>query len=268
MTKRFRDFRATTFLAFAAFAAFATSMPVISAGVRAGNRPAAVTIDLRGLRPSQANIGHAEATIRGRAIEKMDATERKEYLDEHPIAIVTGPGGRTHLVDGHHLAHAVLDLAGRGVLDSRVPGHVLADLSAMDERDFWKTMQDRKWAWLFDANDQPLSPRDLPARIEAMGDDRHRSLAWLLREEGCVEDLDQPFQEFFWARFLRKHVPLGDNKADTLRTALVAAKALAHGAGPASLPGYRHTHDQPSHDQIGKKNRRRLDSLESGSGRR
>lgn len=225
-------------------------------------------MDISAVRPSQLTIGLAESKIRARALEQMTAAERQGYLDDHPVSVVYGPGRALHLVDGHHLSWALVDLASRGIMEPKAPAKVLADLSGTREEEFWRTMKERHWLWLYDASDNPIHPSDLPPRIQDMKDDRHRSLAWLLREEGCFEDLDQPFQEFYWARFLRKNVRMPDNRAETITSALLAAKAIAHGDGPAALPGYIKQHSQIPHGEIGKKNRRRIDSLESATGRR
>ncbi len=230
--------------------------------------PRSTWVDLGSVVPSQQSIGLAESMIRSKALEQMTTIERREYLDDHPVSVVHGPGGKLHLVDGHHLSWALVDLASRGIMEAKAPAKVLADLSSSTDEEFWRTMRERNWVWLFDAEDNRIQPADLPLRLPDLKDDRYRSLAWLLREEGCFEDLDQPFQEFYWARYLRKKVTMNDNRAGTLRTALLAAKALAHSEDSAALPGYLKQHAQSPHTEISKKNRRRIDSLESVSGRR
>lgn len=239
------------------------SMPV--AGIAA---PQSTWMELGSVLPSQQSIGLAESMIRSKALEQMTALERREYLEDHPVSVVHGPGGKLHLVDGHHVSWALLDLASRGIMEAKAPAKVLADLSSSGEEEFWRIMRERNWVWLYDSADKPIQPADLPLRLRDLKDDRHRSLAWLLREEGCFEDLDQPFQEFYWARYLRKKVTVNDNRASTLRAALLEAKALAHGEDTVALPGYLKQHAQNPHTEISKKNRRRIDSLESGSRRR
>ena len=218
-------------------------------------------ISLSNIRPGQMTIGVAEARIRAAGLEAMTEQERREYLEEHPISIALGPKGRVHLVDGHHLSYALIELESRGVMPAKAPAKTLGDLSESSESDFWKTMQKRDWVYLFDEKDAPITSGDLPQRLKGLRDDRQRSLAWLLREEGCYQHIERPFQEFVWAKFLRKLVPVPNNQADSFRSALLAAKKLAHEPMASGLPGYKKTHNQQGHGEISAKNERRISTL-------
>lgn len=218
-------------------------------------------ISLSDIRPGQMTIGIAEARIRAAGLESMTDAERRQYLEEHPISIARGPKGHVHLVDGHHLSYALIELESRGVMAAKAPAKTLGDLSTSSESDFWKTMQKRDWVYLFDEKDAPINPADLPHRLKGLKDDRQRSLAWLLREEGCYKDLDRPFQEFAWAKFLRTLVPVPDNRAESFRSALLAAKKLAHEPTASGLPGYKKTHNQRVHGEISEKIERRISTL-------
>ncbi|NBQ53881.1 MAG: chromosome partitioning protein ParB [Proteobacteria bacterium] len=239
----------------------ATLVADVAAGsTRAGAAPTE-WISLSNIRPGQMTIGVAEARIRAAGIETMNGEERRQYLEEHPISIALGPKGRIHLIDGHHLSYALIELESRGVMAAKAPAKTLGDLSESTESDFWKTMQKRNWVYLFDEKDAPVKPGDLPQQMKGLRDDRQRSLAWLLREEGCYKDLDRPFQEFAWAQFLRTLVPVPDNRAESFRSALLAAKKLAHEAAAADLPGYKKTHNQRVHGEISDKIERRISTL-------
>lgn len=218
-------------------------------------------ISLSDIRPGQMTIGIAEARIRAAGLESMTEAERRQYLEEHPVSIARGPKGRVHLVDGHHLSYALIELESRGVMAAKAPAKTLGDLSESTESDFWKAMQKRNWVYLADERDAPIKPGDLPQRLTGLRDDRQRSLAWLLREEGCYKNLDRPFQEFAWAEFLRNLVPVPDNRAESFRSALLAAKKLAHDPKASQIPGYKKTHNQQGHGEISAKNERRISTL-------
>ncbi len=235
-------------------AAFATRT------TRAGATPLE-WISLSNIRPGQLTIGVAEARIRAAALEAMTEQERRQYLEEHPISIALGPKGRVHLVDGHHVSYALLELESRGVMAAKAPAKIWGDLSKSTESEFWETMQNRNWVYLFDEKGAPVKPGDLPQHLKGLRDDRQRSLAWLLREEDCYKNLDDPFQEFAWAQFLRTLVYVPDNRAESFRSALLAAKKLAHEAAAAGLPGYKKTHNQRVHTEISDKIERRISTL-------
>ncbi len=218
-------------------------------------------ISVSNIRPGQLAIGIAESRIRAAALETMTEPDRRLYLEEHPMSIVLGPKGRVHLIDGHHLGYALVELESRGVMPAKAPATTLGDLSGLSENEFWKTMQTRNWVYLADEHDAPIAPGDLPQNLKGLRDDRHRSLAWLLREEGCFKNLDRPFQEFVWAQFLRKLVKVPDNRAESFRSALLAAKKLAHEPTASELPGYKKTHNQQGHGEISEKNERRISTL-------
>jgi hypothetical protein len=221
-----------------------------------------ITVDIESLRPGQSAIGYAESAMRGHAIAKMDQAEREEYLEKHTMEVVAGPGERLHLVDGHHLAYTLLDLESRGVLEAKAPATVIADLSDLNEDEFWKTMIEKKWVFLLDRNDRQISAKDLPTSIRNLQDDPHRTLAWLLREEECYEKLEIPFQDFTWTKYLRGKIELTNNKPSSIRKALLAAKKLAHSRELADFPGFVSKHKAKDHDKLTKKAEKRLKSLE------
>ena len=52
----------------------------------------------------------------------------------------------------------------------------------------------------------PQPPKLLPKKIEDLQYDAYRSLAWIVRsKQGYIKN-DEPFSEFKWADFFRKHV--------------------------------------------------------------
>ena len=64
---------------------------------------------------------------------------------------------------------------------------------------------------LADADGRPVTPAQLPQRLERIPDDPCRSLAWLVRKNGgfCRSEMKQKeFAEFVWADWLRKQPEL------------------------------------------------------------
>ena len=221
-----------------------------------------ITVQVEQLVPGQSVIGKAEAIVRAKAIAAMKKDERQKYLLEHQLEVVSGPGRALHLVDGHHLAWALLELKRRGVMDASAPAAILGDYSGLTVAEFEKEMIRRKWVWLFDENDQPIQFDQLPRRIAGLKDAKHRTLSWFLREEGCYEKSETPFAEFAWASWLRQRISLDTNKPADIARALLEAKALAHDKNASGLPGYMGSHHQDPHDSLSKKTRRRLEYLQ------
>ncbi len=244
-------------LIYLTFTAFFTLSPIASAGLSP-----AKWIGISLLLPGQTSVGFAETKIRAKALEAMAEVDRREYLEDHEISVVTGPGGRLHLVDGHHLSFALLDLESRNIMEAKAPAVMLADFSALPEGEFWRSMEARQWVYLRDSDGRNIQPSDLPKTLKKMTDDRLRSLAWLLREEDCFDEISLPFQEFTWGNYLRKSVSMPDNRPASLRAGLLAAKELAHRAAAKNLPGFKLSHKQTPHGEISKKNSQRIQSLE------
>ncbi|MEY4631323.1 MAG: hypothetical protein RIQ81_1443 [Pseudomonadota bacterium] len=237
------------------------SIATLSLPAYAANRK--TTVQVEHLTPGQSSIGKAEAIIRANAIESMTPDEQQEYLREHQLEVVTGPGQKLHLVDGHHLAWALLELKKRGVMDAAAPAKVLGDYSQSTAPQFEKVLIRRNWVWLFDETDQPITVRQLPAQIAQLKDAPHRTLAWLLREEGCYDKSQTPFSDFAWASWLRQRIKLHTNHPADIARAVLEAKAIAHEKSAERLPGYLATHKQADHSSLTKKTKKRLASLEN-----
>jgi hypothetical protein len=131
--------------------------------------------------------------------------------------VVIGPGGVRYLTDGHHSFTELIDSPDGGP-SMHIRVRVVADLSSLDENAFWQRMQDEHWVWLRDANDQPITPAQLPASIGlgSLGDDQYRSLVYFTRDIGyeqpTADDGGSPeFLEFYWARWLRASYDLSQH---------------------------------------------------------
>lgn len=191
-----------------------------------------VKVRLNGLLPTQFSYGHHEVDLKR---EKLDRIAKKKgalgrYKRKHPGLVVRGPAGRLYLIDGHHLARALLE---RGSETMFVK--IYADWSELNEQEFIEKMIDEKLCYLRDRG-YPRPWEQLPQTLMQMTDDPHRTLAWLVREATGFAQLSIPFQEFAWAEYFRARIAIHarpDWKALTAKgVELAKANAAKH------IPGW------------------------------
>ncbi|MFJ5221634.1 ParB/Srx family N-terminal domain-containing protein [Streptomyces sp. NPDC088400] len=136
-----------------------------------------------------------------------------EETDETRAAmktVVIGPGGKLYLTDGHHSLTSFVEAADGGP-KTPIRLRVAADLSDLSTADFWQTMRERKWVWLRDENNDPITTDQLPQRLALADfhDDRYRSLVYFTRDIGYqAPDEAAEYLEFLWGTWLRDHVNL------------------------------------------------------------
>ena len=109
---------------------FDPSLPVTSRCV--------VAID--SLRPTQFAIGYREVEERAQNIAGKSPKKLAKYMEEHLPLIVIGPGGMPYLVDGHHLALALLK---HGLGD-----HIEARIEANWQSRAGRVLEEHAAAWL------------------------------------------------------------------------------------------------------------------------
>src|SRR5258707_8919751 len=152
------------------------------------------------LRPTQMTVGMREVKEkRKRWREHKSDKKRAELLGKHMIPVVLGPDECHYVVDHHHLARALHD---EGVKDILVT--VIADLTMVDRDAFWSVLDNRRWAYPYDAKGERQHFRDIPKTVAHLKDDPFRSLAGELRRVGGFSQDTTPFREFFLAGFLRR----------------------------------------------------------------
>jgi hypothetical protein len=217
---------------------------LLPANVTAAERPcddatsvgATCSCDVRTLRPLQGAIGIEEARDKAKRI----ATEpKKEWqsLAGDPIKVIRGPGNSLYITDHHHGAYA-WQLAGHPIALCKIEN--IPQFST--EAEFWSGLVQDRLARLADENGKPITPAQLPSRLELLPDDPYRTLAWLLRKRHgfCRSEMPQKeFAEFIWADWLRGRPELSaasvrSSAASVLPTAL----ALARSASAQAMPGY------------------------------
>lgn len=137
--------------------------------------------------------------------------ESDDTLAEMKTAVV-GPGGELYLTDGHHSLTSFLETPDGGP-DMHIRLRVAGNLSSLSEDDFWNSMEQKNWVWLRDADNNTITPDQLPQHLGLSGfqDDPYRSLVFFTRDIGYqAPDDGAEFLEFLWGSWLRGQVDLGD----------------------------------------------------------
>ncbi|MFJ1745453.1 ParB/Srx family N-terminal domain-containing protein [Streptomyces sp. NPDC088116] len=163
-----------------------------------------------------------------------------EETDETRAAmktVVIGPGGKLYLTDGHHSLTSFLE-ASDGGPKTPIRLRVAANLSDLSAADFWQTMLERKWVWLRDENNNPITTDQLPQRLGLADfhDDRYRSLVYFTRDIGYqAPDEAAEYLEFLWGTWLRDRVDLDaydlTSHASYLKAIRAASEAMTETDG-------------------------------------
>lgn len=184
------------------------------------------------LRPTQFSVGYAEVKVKAADWKKLKRKDREHAIQSHSFPAVLGPKREFYIVDHHHLGIALID---EGVKDVWVTQ--LDDMSWLDEYTFWRTMEFRAWAHLYDAKGRRRPYTEMPAKLTQLQDDPYRSLAGLVRTSGGYAKDEAPFSEFLWADFFRPHLSAKEINANPAR-AVKAGLKLAHSRDARYLPGW------------------------------
>ena len=193
--------------------------------------PILTPVPIAGLRPTQITVGMREVEEKRQAWRDKGA-KGAAFLGTHLIPVVTGPKGRSYILDHHHLALA-LHLEGvEHVLTS-----VVADLGNLDMDTFWFVMAHKNWMHLYDATGTLRTHGDIPKSVVGLTDDPFRSLAGELRKHGGYAKDTALYSEFLWADYLRRGIKAKVVRDDFGR-ALTQALALAKDRDAAYLPGW------------------------------
>ena len=195
---------------------------------------AVCNVEIDKLRPTQFAAGKLEVDRRAEKMARMKPKKLQEYLEEHRATIVIGPQGVPYIIDGHHLCSALLKLKLRDTVDAKVA----ANLGHLAPAEFWATMKEKGWTYLYDKNGRgPLEPDQLPKTIANLADDPYRSLAWVVREREGWEKSPASFAEFQWAAFFRSRIKI-ENRPGGFEKAVEEALRISHSPEAKDLPGY------------------------------
>jgi hypothetical protein len=191
-------------------------------------------VAIEAVRPTQFAVGYREVEERAQNIVGKSPKKLKKYLEEHLPLLVVGPGGVPYLIDGHHLALALL----RHRVANHFEARVEANWRDLSPADFWKQMQQHGWVYLYDEKGNgPLAPDQLPRKVTELKDDPYRALAWEVRKRGGYQKTNASFAEFKWASYFRSRIPIGTAPGD-FDQAIEAALKISHLPEAKNLPGF------------------------------
>jgi hypothetical protein len=145
--------------------------------------------------------------------------------------VVIGPKGVAYLTDGHHTLTSFFETPDGGP-DVRVRLRVQANFSDLTESAFWTEMNNQKMTWLFDTNDKPITPQQLPTTVglKNFADDPYRGVLYFARDVGYEQrPTNATFLEFYWGKWLRASttIKLADYNLKDLTSYLALVKKIS-----------------------------------------
>jgi hypothetical protein len=182
------------------------------------------------VRAMQANAGMIEVDAKMRELQSKPPEQLIQFILEKPIPVAEREkkNNRTDFQYDHH--HELLAAWKAGIEVAPVAtGETV-------KSDFWRRMKKEKKVWLHDASGKRIAHRDLPRDIRGLGDDPYRSLSGKVRDLGGYGKTTEPFAEFHWALFFRKHIKTRPDK--DFDRAVKEAMVLAKDSRAKGLPGY------------------------------
>lgn len=189
-------------------------------------------VAIKALRPTQMTLGIREVDRKRAAWRERKAQGGGEFLGQHLIPAVLGPGNNLWLIDHHHLARALLEEGVEQVLVS-----VVAKLDHLPKKRFFAFMDSRNWLHPYDGEGKLCAWNELPRHVGKMVDDPYRSLAGEVRIGGGYAKTEAPYSEFLWADFFRERIA-PHKIADHFEKSLGRALKLARTRPAAYLPGF------------------------------
>src|SRR3982074_208690 len=125
-------------------------------------------IPILSLRPTQMTVGMREVKEkRKRWREHKSMKKQGELLGKHMIPVVLGPDQHPYAADHHPLARALHD---EGVKDILVT--VIGDLTMVERDAFWGVMDNKRWAYPYDAKGHRRDFKEIPKSVGALKHDR------------------------------------------------------------------------------------------------
>ena len=189
-------------------------------------------VAIKHLRPTQMTVGMREVAQKREVWRKRREKDGGDWLGNHMLPGVLGPGGTYWIIDHHHLARALHDEGEDNVLVA-----VVAKLSHLPKKRFMAFMDSHNWLHPYDDEGKRREWSDLPRQVGKLVDDPYRSLAGYTRTAGGYAKSPVPYTEFLWADYFRDRIKPGD-LAGKWDKALEKAVRLARDPAAAYLPGF------------------------------
>src|SRR6476646_10384076 len=192
--------------------------------------PVLTPVPIRSLRPTQLTVGLIE--VEAKRDEWRRDKEKGEFLGQHMIPVVIGPGKHPYVIDHHHLARALYEEGQEHVLIQTI-----ANLDGLSKNNFWRFLDCQGLLHPFDEHGKRQPYSEIPKKIGQLKDDPFRSLAGAVRRAGGYAKDVRPFAEFTWADYFRGSFKTKDIRKDWERT-LDEAIALARLHEAHFMPGW------------------------------
>ena len=184
------------------------------------------------LRPTQFSVGYVEVRLKAAEWARLKKKQRKLELEHHVFPAVLGRNDEYYITDHHHLGIALIE---HGVDEVWVA--MMDDLSWLEPATFWRTLEYRSWAHLYDQRGRLRDFREIPRRLTQLRDDPYRGLAGLVRLAGGYAKEPTPFAEFLWADFFRPRISVRRIEREP-RAATRLGVRLARSSEARYLPGW------------------------------
>jgi hypothetical protein len=189
------------------------------------------------LHPTQFGLGLLEVESKVKKLRNMKHSDVVYYFEDHIVPVVKGPDNKFYLIDHHHFVRACWENVGGPLQVMTRTVYDGSKLKSMAK--FWTMMKKKAWVYPYDQLGKgPHDPSLLPITVRGMGDDIYRSLAWAVKEAKGFNKSDEPFFEFKWAEFFRKHISAQELR-DDFSLSVKRATKLAKGKCAAKLPGFK-----------------------------
>jgi hypothetical protein len=194
--------------------------------------PVLKPVSIVDLRPTQMTVGMREVKQKRKELRARGDKKIGTFLGSHMIPVILGPSKRHYVIDHHHLA---LALHGEGL--KQVLTTVVADLSMLEQDQFWTFIDHRAWVYPYDDKGRRRDFSKIPKSITDLKDDPYRSLAGELRRQGGFAKDTTPFSEFLWADFFRRRIARKSLENDFSAASKQAMK-MAKSEDAHFLPGW------------------------------
>lgn len=188
---------------------------------------------IKSLCPTQLTVGFLEVESKRKRLAALAAKDQAEFLDDHPMPVVIGPGTKLYITDHHHLARAAFDLK----IDQAC-FEVEEDLSSMSQDKFWAEMDRQSWVHPLDHNGVRHRYETIPKTLDKLVDDVYRSVAGFVRDAGGYDKTHTAFAEFIWADYFRRNIPIEDVTED-FKAAVKRGIELARSPLAKRIPGFK-----------------------------
>jgi hypothetical protein len=189
--------------------------------------------EIKSLCPTQLTVGLLEVEAKRKHLAALSPKDQAEFLKDHPMPVVIGPGKKLYITDHHHLARAAFDLK-----IQEACFEVDADLSTAAQDKFWAKMDKQSWVHPLDHNGVRHRYEAVPKTLDKLVDDVYRSVAGFVRDAGGYDKTHTAFAEFIWADFFRRNIAIEDVTED-FKAAVKRGIELAHSPIAKRIPGFK-----------------------------